>query len=374
MNKKKICIVAPIHIWDDVRVFKKQAVSLANLGYEVTVIARTKQNHNQDGVKILKSKISDNGKVGRIFFCYRVLFQALSCKADIYHLHNPNTIPIALSLSLLGKKIIYDTHEDFSQRLLFREWLPNILRKPACLLVSFLERVTAKNAEASIATQESVKLRLGVNSHLIGNAPRYSEELINTVSKSAERLDVDNYVFRLVYLGSINESRGITDIINSLVIMNESSNVRLWLMGDIDKEYESVIENLPGWRFVDYLGKLKQETAFAYVKLSNVGLIYIHDIGDHSKTDPNKLYEYMTFNIPFIATSFPDWESKLSHLNAGLFIEPKNISLLSKTVLSLESNRDTLQVMGNNGHEYVVQNNWNSEIIKLKRVYSEILG
>ncbi|WP_182038464.1 hypothetical protein [Vibrio alginolyticus] len=71
MSGKKVCILAPIHIWDDVRVFKKQAVSLSCSGYDVTLIARMDQELDgtiQDGVKLVRSKLSDKGKLGRIFF------------------------------------------------------------------------------------------------------------------------------------------------------------------------------------------------------------------------------------------------------------------------------------------------------------------
>ena len=294
--KKSICIIAPIHVWDDVRVFKKQAVSLAGSGYDVTLIARLDESLNgtrQNGVKLIRSKFSNKGKLGRIFCFYQILNQALKCKADIYHLHNPNTIPIAIVLSLMSKKVIYDTHEDYSQRLLFRDWIPVFLRYPACKIVSSLEALTANLASKAIGTQKAVVDRLGKNAVLIGNSPRYSDTLINKVESIRKKLDLGSEEFRLVYLGSINESRGITDIVNALSTVNELSTVRLWLIGDICLDYKKTLQALPGWKYVDYVGLLEQDVAFAYVSQADLGLIYIHDIGDHSRTDPNKLYEYM---------------------------------------------------------------------------------
>lgn len=373
---KKVCILAPIHIWDDVRVFKKQAVSLASHGYEVSLIARMPDNidgSTHNGVQLIKSKLSDKGKLGRIAFFYQVLKQAIDCKADIYHLHNPNTIPIAIFLSFFSKIVIYDTHEDYSQRLLFREWIPSIFRKSACKIVSSLERLTANLSSAAIATQIDVVERLGVNGHLIGNSPRYNNDLVNTVETIKINLGLQSKEFRLVYLGSINESRGIEDIIISLVRSNRESTVRFWLIGDINKDYLEKLKSLPGWQYVDYLGKLEQDIAFSYVSSSDVGLIYIHDIGDHAKTDPNKLYEYMSFGIPFIASDFSLWKDKLQYINAGVFVKPQDPLLLSKEVVKLIENKRMLKLMGERGVAYVKSNNWEKEFSKLEKIYRDVI-
>ena len=376
MSSKKVCIVAPIHIWNDVRVFKKQAVSLENSGYEVCLVARMPKE--QDGltvknIKLIRSKLSDKGKISRILLIYKVFFQALSCRSDIYHLHNPNTIPIAFLLRLFGKKVIYDTHEDFSQRLLFRDWIPNNLKKISCHIVSILEAITAKVSNGAIGTQSAVVRRLGNKAILIGNQPRFNESLLKEVDKIKHSLKYDNSVFRLVYLGSINSSRGISDIVNALELINNKSPVRLWLLGEIGNDYLQELKALQGWNYVDYLGCLEQELAFSYVSMSDLGVIYIHDVGDHAFTDPNKLYEYMTFGKPFIASDFNHWKEKLLGFEAGSFITPNCPGLFADKVIELIGKPNLRKTMGETGLQYVSQNNWDIEFKKLKKLYSEIV-
>lgn len=376
MSLPKICIIAPIHIWDDVRVFKKQAVSLASQEYDVSLIARMPKaldGCKKDNVNLIRSKLSDKGKIGRMFFFYQVFIQALKCKADIYHLHNPNTIPVVFLLRALSKKVIYDTHEDYSQRLLFRDWIPNKLKKIACVIVSSLENVTANIATRAIGTQKAVVKRLGKNAILIGNQPRFNELLINKVASIKKELHFEDEHFRLVYIGSINQPRGITDIINALEIINQQASVRLWLIGDIDAQYKAELESLLGWQFVDFMGRLEQEVAFAYVTAADLGLIYIRDVGDHSQTDPNKLYEYMTFSKPFIASDFDYWRNRLQDFNAGVFVTPEMPELLAEAVCKLINEKEHLSHMGENGQLFVKSNNWEREFIKLANLYSEIV-
>lgn len=376
MGLKKVCIVAPIHIWDDVRVFKKQAVSLATHGYDVTLIAKMPHELDQctiDGVKLNRSKIAALGKIGRIVCIYKVFIQALESGADVYHLHNPNTIPIVFLLRLFSKKVIYDTHEDYSKRLLFREWIPKRLRSVACKVVSTLEWLTANVTNRAIGTQDSVVKRLGKKAVLIGNSPRFNQSLIDRVQELKSEVSLKNDCFRLVYLGTINEPRGITDIVNSLELVNKERQVRLCLIGEISSNYLEALKALPGWKYVDFTGRLNQELAFAYVAQSDIGLIYIHDVGDHSSTDPNKLFEYMSFSKPYIASDFSSWKGKLEASKSGVFVKPAEPKLLAEAVARLAENKDELEKMGINGQLFVKSNNWEIEFLKLADIYSEIV-
>ena len=53
-NKKtKICILTSVHQVFDVRIFHKEAKTLAKAGYDVTLIAQHIKNEVVDGVKII---------------------------------------------------------------------------------------------------------------------------------------------------------------------------------------------------------------------------------------------------------------------------------------------------------------------------------
>lgn len=82
--------------------------------------------------------------------------QALLQKAEIYHLHNPDTLPIIILLRIFGKKVIYDIHEDFSKKILIKNWIPKLLRRPLAFFVSKSESLISTIATASIATQQDV--------------------------------------------------------------------------------------------------------------------------------------------------------------------------------------------------------------------------
>lgn len=372
----KVTILAPVHPWDDVRIFHKQALSLSESGFEVSVIAKSEKARDYSNIKIIPANSSYVTRAHRFLSIPRIALQALDHKADIYHLHNPDTIPIAILLKLLGKKVIYDTHEDFSQRILAREWIPLKYRKVIAKAVSSLEILTARLCDGSIATQQDVVERLGDKCLLLGNSPRVNDSLIAGVKNIAEQMPRQDFdLFRLIYIGGIAESRGVFEMIDSLETINQKVNCRLWLIGPISDELLSRIQNLPGWKFVDFIHRIPQEEAFAYLYLSDVGLIYLKDIADHRKSDANKIYEYMTFGKPFIASNFPLWVNKLGSIDAGVFIEPDSSYKLAEAVTKLyDMPKADRKAMGKRGIAYTKDNSWEKDFNKLLKMYKRILN
>ncbi|NVK42623.1 MAG: glycosyltransferase [Oceanospirillaceae bacterium] len=373
MKANKLCILAPVHDWDDVRVFKKQARSAAEFGYDVTLIAQSDSEKMIDGIKVIPAPFSRYRRFVRLFMGWRIFLIAFKLNADIYHLHNPDTIPVAWLLKLFSRKVIYDTHEDFTKRLLQRKWLPSPSRRFLAFIVGWLEFITSRVVDFTIVTQENVMKRLGKNAVMILNLPRVSNDVQYEAKRYAERIEVTVSEFRLIYIGALSESRGLFEMVSSLSYINEHINCRLWLIGPADSADLEKAKRINGWEYVDYHEKMKQEKAFGFVLQSDVGLIYIRDVGDHSKSDPNKVYEYMAFSKPFIASDFEKWRMKYACLKAGSFVKPGSAELLAKAVLKMAAvDKKERELMGDRGYTFVLNNNWDGESKKLMDLYGKL--
>lgn len=371
MRRTKVCIVAPVHQWDDVRVFRKQAVTLSEAGYDVVLLAQADGPLERDGVRVEPAPVPPTPRGARFLALPRVLRRALRERADLYHLHNPDTLPIALALKLLGRKVVYDTHEDFAERLRVREWIPSALRGLLAWGVARLETLAAALVDASIATQDDVAERLRHGTVVVGNPPRLDRDLLRRVEELAEGI-VDPFEgLRAVYIGGISVARGSLDMVDAMEQVNAVSPARLWLVGaDIDGALDAARAR-PGWRYVDLVDWQPQERALAYVARSDVGLIVLRDVGGHRRIDPNKLYEYMALGIPFVGSDFPDWRRRLQSCDAGWFVRPGDPVALATALLAARDAR-TRKEKGQAGQRLVDTYNWARESEKLLSLYASL--
>ena len=111
-NIKIVCILTSVHPAFDVRIYHKEAKTLVQAGYNVTLIAQNNKDEIVDGVNIIALPKPKNRFVRIFGLTWRVFCLALGQHAGVYHFHDPELIFIGVLLRLLGKKVIYDVHED----------------------------------------------------------------------------------------------------------------------------------------------------------------------------------------------------------------------------------------------------------------------
>ncbi|MDP4014575.1 MAG: glycosyltransferase [Candidatus Nanopelagicales bacterium] len=371
----KIVVVAPVHIYDDIRVFRKEAVTLAQAGHEVILYARTPDGRPlvRDGVTV--KPVRHSSRLSRFAQLPALARRVYKERADVYHIHNPDTLPIGFALRHRGCRVIYDTHEDFRSEILLRQWLPTMARRPAAALVAKLERRAGREFDAVIVTQPQLVRRIP-EAVVIGNPPLVDAASAELAAEARERwllAQSADEPLVLGYIGGVSADRGLWRMLDLVAALARSGPARLLLIGPaVNDKALAGARTRPEWRFVDYRGQLPQEEAFAELAKAHLGLILFEDVASHRFVDPNKIYEYLAVGLPFVATAFPGWVERLGAADVGLFVDAgADLAETADKIRALASDRPALAAAGHRAVRFVsAEYSWQANgAPELLRVY-----
>ena len=370
VNYKRICHLTSVHQRYDTRIFLKECRSLANVGYSVSlIVADGKGNEVKDNVSIISVAVS-RGRLNRIFKTTRRVFEkACELDCEVYHLHDPELIPVGLKLKRMGKTVIFDAHEDLPKQLLGKPYLNKPARWLLSIIFSIYEAWACKHFDAIVTATPFIRDKfLAINSTTvdINNFPMLGELASASNDWSQKRNEV-------CYVGGIAAIRGIKEIIRAMGQIK--SGARLQLGGHFsEKLVESKVKEYPGWQNVDELGFVDREGVRSILSRSVAGLVTFLPLPNHIDAQPNKMFEYMSAGIPVIASNFSLWREIIEGNDCGLCVDPMNPGEIAEAIDFLVENPVRARQMGENGKHAVHERyNWHIEEKKLIDLYNGLV-
>ncbi len=368
----RVCHISTVHSPLDSRVFYKECLTLVKVGYNTTLIAQHEKNETVDGVRIIALPGAKN-RVFRMFgLPMKALLLALKQKADICHFHDPELIPAGVFLKIMGKKVIYDIHEDYSRQILSKQYLPKITRNVIAFLTKTIEYISSKIFDGIITATDDILKNFAHHNKAVSvrNFPILSAFL--HVKKPD---DNESGVFNLIYIGGLDEIRGISQIIKGLEFIDSDRPFKLILCGKFyPTGYEKEVRRLKGFEKVEYLGWKDQNDIPEFLSKADVGIICFMPEPNHIKAMPNKLFEYMAAGLPVIASNFPLWKEIVECNKCGICVDPLEPMEIAKAIKYLMEHPRVRKEMGENGRAAVLEKlNWEKETEKLLALYEVLL-
>jgi len=365
----KICHLTSVHPRYDTRIFIKECISLARAGYDVIlIVADSKGDEEKEGIKIVDVGLGPFGQAGRmtrtVMFVYK---QALNVKADIYHFHDPELIPIGLLLRRHGKRVIYDVHEDVPRQTLSKSYIPFAFRKPISVMTETIEVFSAKRFDGVVTATPFINerfLRLGAKAVNVNNYPLVSElRPIENQWKQKEKA--------VCYVGGIVGIRGAFEMVRAI----GKVEYRLFLGGEIKSNIEKKLKEMPGWQNVETLGFLDRTAVKSTLSRSMGGLVVLHPTINYKDGLPVKMFEYMSAGIPVIASKFPLWKEIVEGAKCGICVDPLNPEEIADAIRWIIEHPIEAQEMGEKGRQAVLDKyNWEQESQKLLRLYAKLMN
>jgi glycosyltransferase involved in cell wall biosynthesis len=363
---------------------------LAKAGYDVSlVVADGLPDGMKDNVKIYGIKKEKN-RIFRILKSTKAIYRkALILDAAVYHLHDPELLPIGLKLKRKGKKVIFDSHEDVAKQILSKPYFNKYILRFISMLYTLYERKVLTEYDCIITVTPYIKYRFSRWHPNVTNINNYPliEEFTDIIR--SENIDTP-YV---CYVGGISEIRGIKEMVKAMeycnteqlveektkqVIihynkdkMNTYNRVRLNLAGSFSSvSLREEVILYKGWETINELGPLSRDAILSIFENSVAGLVVFLPVPNHINAQPNKLFEYMSAGLPVIASNFPLWKEIVEGNQCGICVNPCDPKEIANAIDFFVLNPAKAKEMGENGRKAVLEKyNWQNEEKKLFEIY-----
>lgn len=374
-----VCILTSVHPPFDVRIFRKEANALVKAGYDVTLIAQDEREWIVDGVKIINLR-KPRSRIERMTRTVVSAFQkAFKIKADVYHLHDPELLPVGLFLRCLGKKVIYDIHEDYITSIQQKKYLPRIILYPLASFIGFLEKIFVSCFSGVIIAEKYYAERFPKAIPVL-NYPILNDS--NPINSLAPSVYLSKKYRWCLYTGVISPDRGALNHIN---VMTKDNEIGICMIGRCESGlYNALFDKIDKKciardRLV-IVGKDKyvQKNEMVSIVKNNswlAGLAVFPKTAHYEKKELTKLFEYMQDGLPIIASNFPVWRELIEECKCGLLVQPDNHQELVEAANYLIANPDERSRMSANGRKSVFEKyNWDVESTKLINFYEKLIA
>ena len=365
----KVMIISSVHSWNDIRIFQKEATTLAT-AHDVQLYAlgdfseRTENNVRIFGMtNYARSKRYKNW----IF----LLKRALRERPDVLHFHDPELIPMGLLVRLLSRtKVIYDVHEDAPMAILSKFWIPQGWRKVISWTFNLIEKTGARFLSGVITSTDYVAGKFKPKNKRTIAIQNFSNL---QVWEDFSSKDKENSA---IFLGGLTAIRGISELVDAAdLVVKEIPDFKLYLIGAFDQQSfeEKIMAKIKGKEHIQYKGWLTHAEALPYMRKSKVGILCYLPEPNHLTAIANKIFEYMSQGLVVLASNYAHLRKIIvEDGDCGLVCNPENPDDIAEKMVQILQDDAMVEWKGRTAIAELKQKyTWNMEAKRLLEYYRQ---
>jgi len=374
---KHICLLTSSYPATYSRFLNREAKSLAQIGFRVTLIGLGEKMETCEfnGIKVIK--IKERQKFQKVKTLVEIARMAIAENADIYHCIDPWCLIIGFTIKKRKPmaRLIYESSEWFPQQYLDRSNLPLFIRVLVWLIISYFEYKASHRADAVIETnllRAQRFIRRGANLQIVPNYP--------PLTQLKMPVEIRNPWF--IYTGLICRPRGFDRLLMALTLVKPKyPRIKLIVRGEFDPR-----DNIEQWvknyikqhqleenvQFVEHFDSY--EKIFELLETCLCGVILLQPKrGNDWTNQPNKLFEFMNAGLAVIASNFPEIARIVNETKCGWLIDPTRPEEIAWALEQVLADPKGAILRGIAGRKYVeTKYNWSIAEKTLTYIYRQL--
>ena len=367
-GRKRVILSVTNDVYADHRLHK-MARTLHESGFDVLILGKkTKQDVSKTDYAVIK-RLPVVFKKSFFFYAefnIRLFFYLLFCRADILTANDLDTLPAnTLAARLRRKKLVYDSHEYFTQS-------PEILHKPFVIKFwSWLERICVKHITQGITVSPSIakeyKAIYGKEFHVVRNVPER-----NRITLHTDLPDFMKHPKLILYQGSLNLGRGLEMAIDAMQYLEDYKLVIIG-KGDIEKGLKTRADRLNLGHKVFFTGRVSYTELPAYTRKALIGLSVEEALGkNYEYALPNKLFDYIHAEVPAIVTNLPEMKAVVEKFKVGKILINNDARELARLISDMTADKQLMDDLKQNCKKASEVLCWEKESEIVKEIYANL--
>ncbi len=267
-----------------------------------------------------------------------------------------------------GKKLIYDSHEYWSETLKYKGW--RIIFKPAVKLkekkyIKYCDKVITVSNEIADSLSYDYNIKKPEVIYNITVSNKKLKESKNFI-KNKFNLDRQDKIF--IYAGGLMPHRGIEFICKNINFLPLKWKF-VFLGSGIFEQYikQQVIINK---QRIFYLPSVSPDKMLSILSSAHLGINFMNNVcKNHSFALPNKFWQYISAEIPVISTDLISIKSIINKYKIGEVFPENNVDAFIEFSGKLLSNYNFYK---KNIKKIKKIYNWDHEIDKIKSIVKNI--
>ena len=281
MGSPRILVVSTVHRADDTRIREKLIATLAPLA-TITYATRPPAPSSRTGIEQWIGLAG--GRLRRNFTALRLL---AGTGYDVAITHDPELLPASILAGLLGRRVVFDLHENVPGQLLTKEWLPPAIRRPLSRSSRTLLRLAERTCSITLA--EPGYASLFARRHPV--FANYPDDLPAPQPSDGTA----------VYVGDVTSARGVPFVTE--VMANALPDMPLRIIGPCTGRMATELRATNPQ--TDVIGPLPHPEAMAAMATAAFGVAPLFDTPNYRHSLPTKVIEYLGSGVPVIASDLP---------------------------------------------------------------------